>query len=172
VSLSELSCNQGNEISCSNTRWSLTWTAFSAVFTCIVFKFKYEEDFTALLIKIIVVWDVTPRYLLIRGRAMAQAVSSWPLTAEVRVRSRFSLCGICGGQSGTGTGFSTSTSVFPYQCHSIGAPLQGKRKNKHIFITGLQNKRRGCGASVASAAAPFTTRKNGILTDDYEHHAA
>jgi hypothetical protein len=28
-----------------------------------------------------------------------------------------------------------------------------------IFITGLHNKRQGCGASVASAAGPFTTKK-------------
>jgi hypothetical protein len=42
----------------------------------------------------------------IYGRAMAQAVSRRPLTAEVRVHSRVSPCVICGGQSGTGTGFS------------------------------------------------------------------
>jgi hypothetical protein len=35
---------------------------------------------------------------------MAQAVSSRPLTAEARV----SPCGICGGRSDTGTGFSSS----------------------------------------------------------------
>jgi hypothetical protein len=52
------------------------------------------------------------------GRAMAQAVSRRPPTAEARV----SPCGICGGQSGTGTGFSPSTSVFPCQFHSTGAP--------------------------------------------------
>ena len=44
---------------------------------------------------------------------MAQAVSRRPLTAEARVRFRVSLFGICGGQSGNGTGFSQSTSVFP-----------------------------------------------------------
>jgi hypothetical protein len=43
-----------------------------------------------------------------KGRAMAQAVSRRPLTAEARVRSRVSPCEICGGQSGTGTGFSPS----------------------------------------------------------------
>jgi hypothetical protein len=37
------------------------------------------------------------------GRAMAEAVSRRPLTAEARVRSRVGLCGICGGLSGAGT---------------------------------------------------------------------
>jgi hypothetical protein len=54
------------------------------------------------------------------GRAMAQAVIRRPLTAEARVRPRVSPRGICGGQSGTGTGFSPSASVFPCQFHSTG----------------------------------------------------
>jgi hypothetical protein len=52
------------------------------------------------------------------GRAMAQAVSRQPLTAESRVRTRVNPCGICDGQSGTGTGFSPSSLVFPCQYHS------------------------------------------------------
>jgi hypothetical protein len=42
------------------------------------------------------------------GRGVAQAVSRRPLTAEARFRP----CGICGGQSGTGTGYYPSSSVF------------------------------------------------------------
>jgi hypothetical protein len=34
-----------------------------------------------------------------------------------------------------------------------------KRKKLIIFITGLHNKPEGCGASVASAAGPFTTKR-------------
>jgi hypothetical protein len=96
------------------------------------------------------------------GRAMAQAVSRRPPTAEARVRSRLTPCGICGGQSGTGTGFSPSTSVYSCQFHSTGAPLLGKGQKIiiiFIFITGLHNKPQGCGASIASAAGPFTTKK-------------
>jgi hypothetical protein len=47
------------------------------------------------------------------GRAMGRAVSYQPLTAEAWVRARFSPCGLCGGQSGTGTGFSSNSSVSP-----------------------------------------------------------
>jgi hypothetical protein len=92
---------------------------------------------------------------------MAQAVSRRPLTAEVRVWSRVSPCGICGGQSGTGTGLCPSTAVSPCQFHSTGVPLQGKTKKKRliIFITGLHNKPQGCGASVHLLRGPSLQKK-------------
>ena len=43
---------------------------------------------------------------------MVQAVSRRPVTVEVRVRSQASPCRICGGQSGTGTSFSSSILGF------------------------------------------------------------
>jgi hypothetical protein len=92
---------------------------------------------------------------------MAQAVSRQPLTAEARVRSRVSPCGICGGQCGTGTGFSPRVlRIFPV---SFIIPvihyLENRKKKLIIFITGLQKKPLGCSASVASAAGPFTKKK-------------
>jgi hypothetical protein len=77
----------------------------------------------------------------LQGCAMAQAVSCWPPTAEAQVQSWVSQCGICGGKSGTGTGFSRSTSVFPCQFHSTGAPLLGKGQQIVIvFIIELHKK--------------------------------
>jgi hypothetical protein len=39
------------------------------------------------------------------AHVMFQVVSRRPLTAEARVCARVNTCGICGGQSGTGTEF-------------------------------------------------------------------
>jgi hypothetical protein len=55
-----------------------------------------------------------------QGRAMAQAVSRWPLAAEARVRARVNPCEICGGQSGTGQVFSE---YFGFPCKYIIPPL-------------------------------------------------
>jgi hypothetical protein len=53
---------------------------------------------------------------------VATRVTHRPLTAEVWVRARVSPCMMCGGQSVTGTDFSPSSSIFPCQHQSTGAP--------------------------------------------------
>jgi hypothetical protein len=52
---------------------------------------------------------------------MAQAVSCQPFTTEAWFCIWVSPCGICGGHSGTGTGFSPSSSVLFCQDHSTMA---------------------------------------------------
>jgi hypothetical protein len=61
------------------------------------------------------------RVIVFLGRAMAQAVNHRPLIAEAWVRARDNRYRMCGGQGGTGTGFSPSSSVFPCQYHSTVA---------------------------------------------------
>jgi hypothetical protein len=51
----------------------------------------------------------------VAGRAMAHVISHQPLTAKAWVHAYVSPCGIYGGQSGTGIGFSPSFSVVPCQ---------------------------------------------------------
>jgi hypothetical protein len=89
---------------------------------------------------------------VVTGHAMAQAVSHRPFTAEARARSRFSPCRICGGQSGTGTGFSSCTSVFPCQFYYIGNPLVGKMKKTDHLSLHLHYK--GCTISLKAAVRP------------------
>jgi hypothetical protein len=54
-------------------------------------------------------------FLIMPACAMAQATRHQPLTVRGQVRYRENECGICGGQSGGGTGFLASISAFP--CH-------------------------------------------------------
>jgi hypothetical protein len=65
--------------------------------------------------------------------------------------------------------FSLSSSVFPCQFHSTGAPLleKGQKIIIIIFIIGSHNKPHGCGASVASAAGTFINKK--IYTKNVNH---
>jgi hypothetical protein len=100
---------------------------------------------------------------------MVQVVSRRPLTAEAQVRSRISPCGICGGQSGTATGFFPEYFGFPLSVSFHRCSITWKNKKKliifiFIFITRLHNKPQGRGTSVASAAGPSTTKKNPYVT--------
>jgi hypothetical protein len=72
---------------------------------------------------------------------MAQVVSRRPLTAETRVRARVNPCGICGGQSGTGTGFSPSSWVFHSTVALQTHILHGSTSQKTILnvIWGMRN---------------------------------
>ena len=69
---------------------------------------------------------------------MALAVSRRPLNAEARVRFRVGPCVICGGESGTGTSFSPSASIFPCQFHSTDAPLKAEWAPEPVW-TGTEN---------------------------------
>jgi hypothetical protein len=60
-------------------------------------------------------------FLCTRDRTMVQGVNRRPVTAEVRVRSQANSCEVYCGPSGTGSGFTQSTSVLPSQCHSTNA---------------------------------------------------
>jgi hypothetical protein len=52
---------------------------------------------------------------------MAQTVSRRSLTADARVSALVVPCGICGGHSGTVTGFSPRSSIFYCQYYSTFA---------------------------------------------------
>jgi hypothetical protein len=69
------------------------------------------------------------------GHAMAQVISCWPLTTEAQVCAQVSPCGIIGGQSGTGTGFSPSSSDFP--CQYIIPPSFSKLISSGECVTNM-----------------------------------
>jgi hypothetical protein len=64
---------------------------------------------------------------------MGQTVSRWPLTTKARLRSRVSPCGICGGQSGTGTGFSPDYFGLPLSMsfHQCSMTRKNEKTNLH-----------------------------------------
>ena len=67
------------------------------------------------------------------GRAVAQAVSRRPPTAEARVPSRVSPCGICGGQNGTGTGFFPEYFGFPLSISFHRCSITRKNEKTNHF---------------------------------------
>ena len=62
---------------------------------------------------------------------MVQAVSRWPVTAEVRVRSQANSCKVYGGPSGTGTGFTPSTSFYTVSIIPAMLPIH---LHPHVFL--------------------------------------
>jgi hypothetical protein len=67
------------------------------------------------------------------GRAISQVVSRRPLTAEARVRARVNPCGICSGQSGTGTGFFSEYFCFLLSIYHSTVAIQTN------IILGMRN---------------------------------
>jgi hypothetical protein len=86
-----------------------------------------------------------------RGHAIAQAVSCRALTAKARVHTRVSPCGICGGQSGTGTGFSQNSLVFLSISFYHGSP--------YSYISWGMNNRRVGGRSSETSPHPIDMSK-------------
>lgn len=66
--------------------------------------------------------------------AIAYAVTHQAVTMEAQVQSQVRPCGIFGGQGGTGTDFSASTSVFPRHCHSTNAQFSLIHLSQILFI--------------------------------------
>jgi hypothetical protein len=99
------------------------------------------------------------------SRATAQVVSRRLLTVEAQVRSQGSACEICGGQSGTGTGFSP-VSMIPlllhiHSCVSPGGWTKGQ----------MRTALRSCASSGLPAAAhkhgncPLAALSRAVLID-------
>jgi len=63
-------------------------------------------------------------------------------SAEILFRSQGSPCGVCGGQSDTGTGFSPSTSVLRYQYHSTNSPVHTGTESSDTRTSRLNKSQR------------------------------
>jgi hypothetical protein len=95
------------EIICGGTR------TIKAECHCSIWIPNYISDHSSWL-SVIMEPLFSVRYAFIDSKFVAVTVSRQPLAAEARVWSRVGPCGICGGQSGTGTGFSPSISGFSF----------------------------------------------------------
>jgi hypothetical protein len=81
-------------------------------------------------------------------RAMAQTVNGRPLTAEARVRARVGTCGVCGGQSGTGT----DRYVSEFFGFSLSTPFHHGSPHSYI-MRGINNRPAGGRSSETSSYA-------------------
>jgi hypothetical protein len=88
---------------------------------------------------------------------MTQVVSRRPLTAEARVRARVNPCGIFGGQSGTETGFSPSSSVFP--CQYIIPPSLSKLTSSGEYANVSRHPRLGTIPTPSSGEKPIVNNQ-------------
>jgi hypothetical protein len=73
--------------------------------------------------------------LYLNGRAMAEAVSRRPVTAEAWLRSRVSPCAICGGQSGTGTVLSPEYFGFPLSISFHRCSITKKNEKETTYLS-------------------------------------
>jgi len=69
-------------------------------------------------------------------RTVAQNVRRRPLAAEAWIAPQASLCGMCCGQSSTGTGLAPSTSVFHGQHHYTS---DGTQNYFQVALTRITN---------------------------------
>jgi hypothetical protein len=71
-----------------------------------IVRYSIEHDVSGTAYVSVLKWrNRRHLFCLARGRAITQAVSSRLPTTAARIRSKVRSCGICGVQSGTGTGF-------------------------------------------------------------------
>jgi hypothetical protein len=103
-----------------------------------------------------------------QGRAVAQAVSRWIPIAAAWVRAWVRSCGICGRQSGTGTGF---LQVPQFSLPSM-API-ASHSSSSIIIRGLYKRSVVASVMVDSVPPPpppankgkFRTKQNTVPSD-------
>jgi hypothetical protein len=85
-------------------KYAMVGIFLNSIYLLYLFIYSFIHSFIQSIIQLLSTFS---------GRARAQAVSHRHLTAKARVRPQASPWGTCGGKSGSGTGYSPCTSVFP-----------------------------------------------------------